>query len=165
MDRWSRRIAREAGVFRHFLSELLKILGSRSGQLQFCCDGRTTNIASVGEQLPEAIDDDFVTRDQATATLRIRWTHPPDRDGVSSDDCDVFRGVQTIDRDVRLATVAKFDKRLDSATRQRCEELVTAAIDLITPTCLRYQRQALERSLAAKNFKNNWSICRFWALR
>lgn len=153
LDRWSRRIGQEAGVFRHFLSELLKILGSRSGQMQFCCDGRTTNIASVGEQLPEAIDDDFVTRDQATATLRIRWTQRPDRDGVSSDDCDVFRGVQTIDRDVRLVIVAKFDKRLDSATRQRCEELVTAAIDLITPTCLRYQRQELERSLAAKKFQ------------
>lgn len=156
-DRWivdlDRRIGQEAEVFHDFLTELLKIVQASSGQLQLCTGGQRKVLASVGECLPQPIDQRLFSDTQASAESVIRWTQPSNRNDVSADDCVILVGVQTIDRDARLAVCAKFDNRLDRATKQRCEEIVTAALDLMTPTCLRFHRQQVDQRLAASDFQ------------
>jgi multidrug efflux pump subunit AcrA (membrane-fusion protein) len=153
LDRRSRRIGQEAEVFLYFLTELLKIAQASSGHLQLCADGERMVLASIGECLPQAIDQRLFSETQASAESVIRWTQQPDRNEASSDACLFLVGVQTIDRDVRLAVCAKFDKRLDGTTKQRCEEIVTAALDLMTPTFLRFHRQQVDQRSAASNFQ------------
>jgi multidrug efflux pump subunit AcrA (membrane-fusion protein) len=151
LDRISRRIGQEKEAFHHFLSELLKFLPASSGQLQLFVDGQMMVIASVGECLPQAVDQHRLSDSQASAESVICWTTQSGRDNLGSDGCDLLVGVQTIDRDVRLAVWATLDKPLDWATKQHCEEVVTAALDLITPTCLRFQLQQVARRLAASD--------------
>ena len=152
LDRCSRCIGQEKEVFHHFLSELLKIVRAGSGQLQLCTASQSMLIASVGEGLPQAIDVRLPSDNQTIAQSMIRWTHPQRSGDVGSDDCELLVGVQTIDRDLRLAVFAKFNKRLDSPTKQRSEEIVTAALDLMTPTSLRFQRHQVDQRLAANDF-------------
>jgi len=154
LDRWSRRIGNEEEIFRRFLAELLKTLRASGGHLDLGTRMRKTTVASGGESPGVAIDFDRHGEEIDSAEPLIRWTQRPGNSTSPAVANDVLTAIQKCNCDTLFAVVIGFDGRVDLKAKRRCEEIVAAAIDLMTPTFLRFHGHDLIRHLASVELRD-----------
>lgn len=155
LDRRSRRIGQEADAFQKFLSELLKILRADGGHVQINDSGKKWIVASQGDTSREPIG---VFSDSENCLIAQSQTHWCDSTGsrANGPQCgDRLVAVQIVDCDLRLELCVEFGKKLDPVSRRRCEETVSAALDLMTPVCWRHQKRKVDGRIVAVELKDS----------
>lgn len=154
LDRWSRRIGNEEDSFPRFLGELLKTLRASGGHLDLGTRERKSTVASVGESPDVAIDFGRHAEARDSTEPLMRWTQRRESSASHAVASDVLTAIQKCDCDTLFAVVIGFDGRVDLAARRRCEEIVAAATDLMTPTFLRFRGHDLRRHMASVELRN-----------
>jgi multidrug efflux pump subunit AcrA (membrane-fusion protein) len=153
LDRWTREIGEEGNVFGRFLRELLQVLNACGGCVKVFHGEQQAVVARVGHSQPPDSDFNRTVGTSSRAEASVHWIYPSDSNRAESVDGDSLLAVQRIDQDVQLVVSIRFNNRLDLATRAHFEQVVAAALDIITPPALRRFRSESNHRLVTSEFQ------------